>query len=267
VTRRLFLAVAGAVPAFTQNIITLPPPKADARIPYGKFDAQIGDLRLPKGPGPHATVIFFHGGFWRNTSTLDQTSHICAALTEAGAATWNLEYRRLGDAGADWAGMADDVVRGAEHLMSLANRYNLDLRRVIAAGHSAGGQLALWLAVQRVIDLRGVVPLAAISDLRRAYALQLGDGVVGELMGGSPDRIPQRYAAASPIELLPISVPQRLIHGTADIIVPFDMSQRFVKASHNSKLIPLSGAGHFDVIDPRFREWSTVQRHILDWDF
>ncbi len=163
--------------------------------------------------------------------------------------------------------MADDVVQGSQHLVPLATRYNLDLKRVIVAGHSAGGQLALWLAAQQAIDLRGVVPLAAISDLRRAYALQLNGGVVGELLGGSPDRVPQRYAAASPIELLPIPAPQRVVHGTADDIVPFDMSQRFAKQSKNAKLIPLTGAGHFDLIDPRAKVWPIIQKNILDWEF
>jgi fermentation-respiration switch protein FrsA (DUF1100 family) len=62
-------------------------------------------------------------------------------------------------------------------------------------------------------------------------------------------------------------VAQRLIHGTADNIVPFDMSERFAKKSLNSKLIPLKGAGHFELIDPRSREWATVQTNILNWDF
>ena len=163
--------------------------------------------------------------------------------------------------------MSDDIVRGAEHLVRLTSRYNLDLKRVIAAGHSAGGQLALWLAAQQAIDLRGVVPLAAISDLRRAYALQLDGGVVGQLLGGSPDRVPQRYAAASPLELLPIPVPQRVVHGTADKVVPFDMSQRFAKASKNSKLLPLPGTGHFELIDPRAKVWPTIQKNILEWQF
>jgi pimeloyl-ACP methyl ester carboxylesterase len=97
--------------------------------------------------------------------------------------------------------------------------------------------------------------------------MQLGGGVVGQFMGGSPDRFPQRYQSTSPMQLLPISVPQRLIHGTADNIVPFEMSERFSKASHNAKLVPLQGAGHFELIDPRAREWETVQKNILDWEF
>jgi pimeloyl-ACP methyl ester carboxylesterase len=212
-------------------------------------------------------VLFIHGEFWRNTSSLDYTAPACAALARAGAAAWNLEFRRLGDPGGNWAGMSDDIIRGAQKLVSLQARYNLDLRRTVAAGHSAGGQLALWLAAQRVVDLRGVVPLAAISDLRRAWALQLDGGVVGALLGGSPDRVAQRYAAASPAELLPISVPQRVLHGTADNVVPFEMSRRFAKASGNAKLIPIPGAGHLDLIDPGARVWPTVQRNILEWQF
>ncbi|HTC36911.1 MAG TPA: alpha/beta hydrolase [Bryobacteraceae bacterium] len=260
-TRRSFLAAAALSPLIAEQ------PKADARISYGKDAAQFADLYLPHGPAPHPTVIFYHGGFWRNIINLNQASNLCAALARSGAAVWNVEYRRLGDPGGNWSGMSDDIIHGAEHLLSLQARYGLDLRRLVAVGHSAGGQLALWLAAQRVVDLRGVAGLAPISDLRRAWTLQLGGGVVRELMGGTPEQIPQRYDAASPRELLPISVPQRLLHGSADTVVPFDMSQRFAKASGNSKLIPLPGAGHADLIDPQSRVWPTVQKAILEWQF
>jgi acetyl esterase/lipase len=261
------LSVAAGTSLIGQDILQLPPLKANTRIPYGRDPSQFGDLWLPSGAGPHPTVLFIHGGFWRAAYSLDHASHLCAALAKAGAAVWSLEYRRLGNPGGGWPGTLDDVLHGAEYLTRIAPRNNLDLRRLVGAGHSAGGQLILWLAAQLAIDMRGVIPLAAVSDLRRAYALQLGGGVVGEFMGGSPDRQPQRYASTSPIQLLPISVPQRLVHGTADNIVPFDMSARFAKESHNSKLVALQGAGHFELIDPRAHEWETVQKTILNWDF
>ena len=266
--RRSFVAALASAPwAIAQGANSTRAAKANARIPYGKDPSQFGELYLPKGPRPYPVVIAIHGGFWKNTTTLETLAPLCLALAEAGAAVWNLEYRRIGDPGAEWPGMADDIVRGAEELPALQARYSLDLSRLTAVGFSAGGQLALWLAVQRVADLRGVTGLAAISDLRRAYAMQLDGGAVRQLLGGTPNQIPQRYAAASPSELLPISVPQRLVHGTDDRVVPFDLSRRFSKASSNCKLIPVSGAGHYDLIDPRSRFWPTVQHAILDWQF
>ena len=69
------------------------------------------------------------------------------------------------------------------------------------------------------------------------------------------------------MELLPIPAPQRVVHGVADQIVPFEMSRRFAKASRNAKLIALPGAGHFDLVDPRSKTWPVIQKNILNWDF
>src|SRR5260370_7946917 len=214
VTRRTFLSVSAAATAMSQDILTLPPPKANARIPYGKDPLELGDRRMRAGAGPHPVVIFIHGGFWRAAYNLDHAGHMCAALSRAGAATWSIEYRRIGDPGGGWPGTLDDVLSGAEHIAKLAPRYGLDLVRLVAAGHSARGHLVLWLAAQRALDLRGIVPLAAVSDLRRAWALQLSNGVVKQFLGGSPQQGPQRYAAPSPLQLFPISVPPRTVHRT-----------------------------------------------------
>lgn len=211
-------------------------------------------------------VLFLHGGFWRAAYDLKHASHLCAALARAGFATWNLEYRRLGHAGGGWPGTMDDVQRGAEHLQNLAAEYRLDLSRLVAAGHSAGGQLALWLAAQQAISLMGVVALAAVSDLRRAWSLRLSDGVVEHFLGGTPDEAGGRYSQASPVERLPLRIPQRVLHGTLDNVVPFSMSDEFVQRSSNATLISLAGAGHYELIDPRSREWPIVERNLTEWD-
>ena len=149
-----------------------------------------------------------------------------------------------------------------------ASRYNLDLKRVIAAGHSAGGQLALWLAAQMAVDLRGVVPLAAISDLRRAYALQLDGGVVGQLLGGSPEQraaaLCGRFSAGTAAHLSAAARGAR--HGGQRGSVRYERAIRQgVRRTPSS--IPLPGAGHFDLIDPRTKFWPIVQKNILDWQF
>lgn len=265
--------------ALSMSILIRPAPKPDRHIPYGADPLQFGHLRLPAGPGPHPVAVVIHGGFWRNAYDLKHIGHLCAVLTRAGLATWSLEYRRLGDPGGAWPGTFQDVARGTDHLRALAAEYPLDLARVITVGHSAGGHLACWLAGRHHIlpgdilhspdplPLSGVVALAGVLDLARAWDLRLSKGVVCQLMGGAPAEMPERYATASPIEMVPLGVPQWLVHGTEDGNVPFEISETYhaaaLAAGDASHLLLLPGAGHFEVIDPRSREWSQVQEAIL----
>ena len=268
-TRRTLLAAPLAAPWIgclegeETGILDLPAVPADARIAYGPDRSQFADIRVPRGPGPHPVAIVIHGGYWKAAYNLDHIGHLCAALTAAGVATWSLEYRRLGNAGGGWPGTFDDIRAGAAHLATVAAAHGLDMSRVMAAGHSAGGQLALWLAAERAIPLRRVVSLAGVADLRLAWQLRLSGGIAARLLGGTPEEVPERYRAASPIERLPIAVPQTLLHGTGDDTVPFEMSKRFAQTSKNAKLIPLPGAGHFELIDPRSKEWDAVRGGVM----
>ncbi len=265
-TRRSLLGapLIGCLEAGETRILDLPPVPADERIAYGPEPSQFADLRVPRGRGPHPVAIVIHGGYWKAAYNLDHIGHLCAALTAAGVATWSLEYRRLGNAGGGWPGTFDDIRAGAAHLGGVAAARHLDRSRVTAAGHSAGGQLALWLAAENAIPLRRVVSLAGVADLRLAWQLRLSGGIVERLLGGTPEQVPDRYRAASPIERLPIAAPQTLLHGTADDTVPFEMSARFAAASKNARLIPLHGAGHFELIDPRSKEWAVVRESVME---
>jgi dipeptidyl aminopeptidase/acylaminoacyl peptidase len=177
-----------------------------------------------------------------------------------------LEYRRLGNAGGGFPGTFDDVRAGAAHLEKIAAENRLDMRRVVATGHSAGGQLALWLAKQRAAPLKGVVPLAPVADLKKAWELKLSSNVVMDLMGGSPTEVPDRYRRASPIEMIPMGVRQRVIHGERDDVVPIEISRRYIAAASRSgddcTLTEPEGAGHFELIDPRAPAWGQVRDTI-----
>ncbi len=259
-------------------MLLLPPPPADARIFYGKDGSQFGDLRLPKGTGALPVVVVIHGGFWRARYDLAHIGRLCAALTASGYVTWNIEYRRIGNPGGGFPGTLLDVGNAVKQLRLLAPQYNLDLTRVVALGHSAGGHLALWLAgITRVprdsaifvpdpLPLRAVVSLAGVSDLRRAWELHLSSGVVDEFIG-SPMVFPERYTAASPMELVPLGVRQFLLHGTADENVPFEISQRYYDAARargdDVTLVPLPDVGHFELIDPESSVWERVLGTVM----
>lgn len=253
-----------------RDILFQPAPPYDRKIAYGEDPFQFGYLRVPKSKGPHPVVIVLHGGFWRAAFDLEHSGHMCAALTRAGLATWSLEYRRIGNPGGGWPGTCEDILLGARQVQRFAGQYDLDASRMVAIGHSAGGHLALWLAAQKKPRLRGVVSLAGVADLRRAYELKLSNTVVRDFMAGaSPEEAPEEYRKASPIELLPLGIPVRLIHGDADDIVPIELSQRYEAAAHkagdlSTKLVPLPGANHFPAITPQSKEWPVVERAVLE---
>ena len=204
----------------------------------------------------------------------------------------SLEYRRVGHDGGGFPGTLDDIERGAALAARAAACNAIDLQRVVVLGHSAGGQVALFLAFalrhatagqhelwraaraklasygvspgypEVAPVLRGVVALAAVSDLALGHALNLGDGIVDTFIGGAPDAVPERYAVASPAQLLPLGAPQVLVHGDADDTVPVAMSVAYADraraAGDDVTLDVIEGAGHFELIDPRSAAWEHV---------
>src|SRR4051794_8801364 len=129
------------------DLLAKPREQADARIAYGSDPNQFGDLWVPAGKGPFPVVVLIHGGCWQaalpGTILMD---YMAADLRAKGVAVWNLEYRRLGQAGGGYPGTFLDVAAGVDKLRNLAKARNLDLSRVVVAGHSAGGHLTAWTA-------------------------------------------------------------------------------------------------------------------------
>jgi len=220
-------------------------------------------------------VVLIHGGFWRSTYTKVLMGRLARAVVSIGLAAWNVEYRRIGPfgGGGGWPATFDDVDAAVAMVARLPG---VDGRRYLTCGHSAGGQLALWAARSwpeppaagrdRGAPALGAVALAGVLDLRAAYDLGLGGGAVARLLGGTPDGVPDRYDEVSPAALVPLGVPQVLIHGTADTVVPPSMSSGYERlaASHGDEVLfePVEGAGHRQMIDPRGPAWSVLAPHL-----
>ncbi len=265
----------------SQDLERLPVYPPDHRLPYGE-DAQFADLYLPDGAdrtGPHPVVVLIHGGCWRAKYGLEHLSPLAKALAAEGVAVWSLEYRRLGSGGG-WPHTFLDVAAGADLLRDVADTYALDLSRVVTAGHSAGGHLALWLAgrhrlprngdlwTPNPLRVRGAVSLAGIPDLGEALAQGVCKEAAGELLGGSPDTVPERYAQGSPARLLPLGVPQHLLSGDRDEIVPAAYAHPYAEAAeaHGDTVTwtLLPNAGHFELVIPGSIVWERVRGVVLE---
>lgn len=248
----------------------------DATFHYGDDVSQFVELFLPEGESKtRRVVVMVHGGCWGAKYDGKPLGGICRALNKDGFAVWNLEYRRNG-LGGGYPNTFLDVAQATDLLRTVAAEYKLDLTRVVAMGHSAGGQLALWLAGRHrlkptspvytpdPLPISGVVCLAGVVDLVGAAATGLCGENLPLLLGGKLDEVPEHYHDASPMELLPLGVKQTHIVGELDEMLP--NVQGYVRAAQAAgdaaELITLPGADHFELVVATTQEWATVREAV-----
>lgn len=281
--RALFLACLMVLTAMAEprlltwpDLTGRPRPAPDATIAYGPAAEQKVDLWLPAGPGPYRTVLMVHGGCWQ-TDIADRSlmNWIAADLRTRGYAVWNIDYRGVDRPGGGYPGTFADVAAAADALRAYAARYRLDLARVAAIGHSAGGHLALWLAgrhrlpsasplrsadplkLARVISLGGLPDLAAVAT---SPDNGCGTEVVARLTGSPSAARPDPYADTSPARLLPLGVPQTLINGRQDRIIPERLGHDYLAkaraAGDTAALTLVDATGHVELIAPESAAWA-----------
>ena len=242
---------AGAQPA---------PPEV---VRYGPDADQVANVHRPAEEGRRPVVALLHGGFWRDRYDRTLMTPLATDLAARGYLAWNVEYRRVGRDGG-WPGTLDDVGAALDALRDVPEA---DTSRLVTIGHSAGGHLALWLAARDgAVRPRAAVSLAGVCDLVHGAELGLGAGAVQEFLGGPPEDVPDRYGDASPAARLPLGVPQLLVHGGRDEVVPPEVSRRYAVAARAAgdtvELLEDADADHLDVIDTRHPLWAAVLERL-----
>ncbi len=252
---------------------------------YGSDPSQFARLHLPRYGSGLPVVVVVHGGFWRQRYDVSLADPLADDLAVHGFVGVAVEYRRVGDGGSGgWPQTLMDVATAVDDLPAAGQylaRGRLDLGRVAAVGHSAGGHLVGWLAHRGALrastpgrtepgdghlPLAGVVSQAGVLDLVAASDERLGDGAVIDLMEGSAGSLPQRYAHASPLQHVGDGARVICVHGDADDTVPISQSRRYVEAAvaagDPAELVTLPGVGHFELIDPAHRAWAVCRERL-----
>ena len=257
------------------DLLERPRPAPSATIRYGEAPLQVVDLWLPEGAGPHPVALMVHGGCWQS-DIADRTimSWIADDLARRGIAVWNIDYRGVDRPGGGYPGTFLDAGAAADALRGQAGRHRLDLSRLVAVGHSAGGHLALWLAARPrlpegsplragdPVPIEGVVSLGGLPDLEEA-ARPPGSGcgtqVVARLTGG-------RFADTSVPLLAPLGVPQRLVNGIEDRIIPPAYAEGYAApmraAGDEVRVRMVARTGHVELIAPESEAWAAAVAEI-----
>lgn len=250
-------------------------PRPDETIAYGADPLQVVDLWLPAGEGPHPAVLMVHGGCWQS-DIADRSimNWIADDLRRRGLAVWNIDYRGVDRPGGGYPGTFLDAAAAADALRRHAARHRLDLSRLVAVGHSAGGHLALWLAARPrlphdsplrtgdPIAIAAVVSLGGLPDLEQAArppGSGCGTGVIGRLTGG-------RFADTSVPRLAPLGVPQQLINGRQDRIIPLAYAEGYARpmraAGDQVAVRVIDRTGHVELIAPESAAWAAAAAGI-----
>jgi acetyl esterase/lipase len=232
---------------------------------YGPGPQQYADLRLPV-QAPSATVVLIHGGYWQAGYGAGLMTPLARRFRDLGCATWNVEYRRVGSGGG-YPRTLEDVAHAVDSLPG-------DLQReVVVVGHSAGGHLAAWAAGRSAltpggrprVPLTKVVSLSGLLDLSAAALAPESGGPVQQLMGGTPDEEPARYALADPALLLPASCPVVACQAEDEHVIPTDQARRYLAATRSAggtaSYVALPG-DHFGLIDPTSSAFPILRRLV-----
>ena len=267
---------ANADPASIEDYLAQARHQPDEVVHYGSAPSQVAELFLPKAKRPRPVVVLLHSGcFLKQYEGFAQTSALAANLAARGYAVWNVEYRKLGEAGAGYPGTFQDVAAAIDRLRSEAPKHGLDLHRVIAVGHSAGGHLAPWAASRgklptgsplRTADplpISAVISLAGIGDLKghgKVFAIPCGDDTIDRLIDTKGRDNP--FADTSPAELLPTGVKVVMVHGVFDPVMPpytgRDYAAKVRKAGDPAEVVTIPDAAHFDLVIPTTAAWTAI---------
>jgi len=250
--------------------------KTYSDVEYSRHDGQSlsFDARVPDGPGEFPAVIVVHGGAWVAGDRRISVQPILDPIAQAGIAWFSISYRLANLADADLmsalnaastiSNAVEDVREALTFVRAHAAEYHVDPNRIILIGESAGAQLVSLAALKPVATKPGDLKPAQPEPVTGVVAFY-SPSDLANIVQNSP-RIPSALRdrmRGTPLEAMILSVlkdlspinwvhenspPFLLVHGTGDMVVPFQQSVDFCRAVQKTgsscQLYPVEGGGH-----------------------
>ena len=270
-------AAAVAAPMTLADYMALTGPAPTEKIVYGSAPSQFAELFRPAGKGPFPVVVLVHGGCWTvKYGGIVQMRNVAGALAARGIAVWNVEYRRVDEEGGGYPGTYLDINAALETLAAVAPRYQLDTRRIVAMGHSAGGQLVQWIAGRskiapssplfqaKPLPVRNIISLGGLADLRHEQELiENSCGRSIEQLAGLPSTTrPDVFSDTNAAELMPNGSRTVLITGALDTVSPpraaYAYAARAQAAGDQAQVVILPNASHYDEVAASSPAWKLI---------
>jgi acetyl esterase/lipase len=260
--------------AWHQRVSSLPfrVPETIERIEGLEYLPGLGlDLyRTRRTSQPSPTLIYVHGGGWGGGDPRRQFRTITHHLAENGWVVLNIRYPLSPVATfPEHLHAVEQAIRWAR---STGSEHGVDPTRVAIAGGSSGAHLAALVALRAKEPVSAAVVLYGIYDFFNRNKTRFDWPLIPRnVMKATPDRAPELYRAASPIDQVHADAPPFLIvHGTHDSLVPVPESRYFAEAlaaaGASVQLVEVDGAQHaFDALGGvRTRALAAVIREFLD---
>ena len=274
---------ASAAPMTLDDYLALKGPRPSAHIAYGGAPSQFVELFRPAGTGPFPVVVLVHGGCWTvKFGGIEQMHNVAGALAAQGIAVWNVEYRRVDEEGGGYPGTYLDMNAAIDRLEADAAKYQLDTSRILAMGHSAGGQLVQWIGGRgklapssplfqsKYLPIRQIISLGGLADLRneKDWIKSSCERDVAQLTGVASAARPDVFADTNAAELVPNGSKTVLITGELDTVSPprvaHAYAERARRAGDRAEVLILPGASHYDEVAASSPAWKLIFPVIQD---
>jgi acetyl esterase/lipase len=261
-------------------------------IPYGDDPEQVLDVYqrgswvgeptfFDRSPEPRPTLVFIHGGGWVVRDRRPEPFFF--TFLEHGWHVVNITYR-LGPGTAPAA--VDDAVCALDWVVSNAEDYGFDREKIVVAGVSAGGHLALTTGtlgsrpghpcspgdgfrVHSVINWLGITDIEGVHTFLEATEPEFGNYALAWI--GEESRVAEISQRYSPLTLIDSESPPVLtIHGVEDSVVPYEQAtalhRRLDELGVRNELLSLAGATHGGFSDQQFQQAFRAMLQFVDAD-